>query len=225
MNHHPQPDVMLEYAQGNILSPLSVMVAAHLEVCKECRDQYTKTLEKLTKPDAEVFQVPSDEMNSALNNIFNMIDQGVEEIKPAKELSPFEITVAGQVIPLPRSMSFLKDQVIPWKEFGKQNAIAPVISQENGRFYLIYMGPGETVPHHDHNGREFSYVVAGTYNDGISNFSSGDFSVFKKGDQHTPHATSDDGCLVVSWVEGRLNFFTGIFKPLNRILWWYLHKA
>jgi putative transcriptional regulator len=122
-------------------------------------------------------------------------------------------------------MSFLKGRQIPWKEFGKNNAIAPVVMSQKGNFYLIYIGPGEIIPQHDHSDIEYSYLVAGSYNDGITTFKTGDFSVSKHGQIHSPQATSDDGCLVISWVEGRLNYFRGFLKPLNSILWWYLHKA
>jgi putative transcriptional regulator len=225
MTHHPHFELIKKYAQGELTTPLSVMLSAHLETCQACRLSYHDIVkQEAVQLDQCAEEISESELDAAFNSLIELTADTPADV-PVEASDPASIKVAGQVVELPKSMSFLKDQIIPWKEFGKKNAIAPVATSQNGQFYVIYIGPGESVPQHDHTGLEYSYVVAGSYNDGISNFETGDFAVSTNGYSHSPAATSDDGCLVISWVEGRLNFFQGILKPLNPLLWWYLHRA
>lgn len=223
---HPQESLLQAYTQGSLISPIATMVAAHLEVCDYCQTAYQQMLNS----EAQDMEKGTHFLSQKeMDNSFEMLMNKVTTIKPETTMIRSEeavkIEISGQIIQLPSAMNFLRDQKIPWKEFGKKNAIAPVSMGPEGNFYLIYIGPGESVPQHDHSGLEYSYVAAGSYDDGITTFNTGDFSVSGSGYSHSPTATSSDGCLVISWVEGRLNYFDGIFKPLNSLLWWYLHRA
>lgn len=231
MIHHPNDTLILKFSKAEIFSPLASMVSAHIEKCYECREKYQNYLnqesleEQNSKNDADL---NGNDIANALHLVMNKIGKENDILSPPKrieEVEDFFIEVSGEKIQLPRSMNFLKKQTIPWKEFGKKNAIAPVVVTKEGTFYLIYIGPGEAVPHHGHTEIEYSYVAAGAFEDGLSSYETGDFSFTNNTHYHTPKALSDDGCLVISWVEGRLNFFTGFLRPLNNLLWWYLHKA
>jgi putative transcriptional regulator len=223
MNHHPDKILLEKYSAAELGGPLTSMISLHLEQCEECKVHYQQIFKSSANTLAEE-KLSFDGLD--LDLAFQKLTQKIHETNKTEFVSQtndIKITFNDKVFSLPNSLKFLNEQVIPWKEFGKQNAIAPVLSTKDGNFYLIYMGPGETVPTHSHTHVEYSYVLSGEYHDGQSTYSTGDFSINKT--VHTPMATSDDGCLVLSWVEGRLNFFQGIFKPLNSILWWYLHRA
>jgi len=226
MIHHPKNEVIEKYAAGELFPHLDTMVSAHIEVCQECRLGYKRIVEKNSRHFSSLSSDFSNlELDSAFDSIMNKVAIQNNDSKNEETSGNVAVNVSGQVIHLPRSMNFLKDRQVPWKEFGKKNAIAPIVMSPKGNLYLIYIGPGESVPQHNHSGIEYSYVVAGSYDDGISIFNTGDFSSSTHEIGHSPRATSEDGCLVISWVEGRLNYFNGFFKPLNAILWWYLHRA
>lgn len=225
MIHHPAKSIVSKFATGELLTPLASMISAHLELCSECKQQYKDLLDiEADQFKNEPVQLSDKEVNDAFSLFMNNIDSKKESL-PKAENESFILNVSGENIILPHSLSFLKEQKITWKEFGNKNAIAPVITSKEGNFYLIYIGPGESVPEHSHTEIEYSYVVAGSYEDGISKYETGDFSYTDRTHRHSPHATSHDGCLVISWVEGRLNYFKGILSPLNSLLWWYLHRA
>ncbi len=226
MMQHPQVHFIQAFAKGDLPSPVATMVSAHLEICEDCQSSYREMIRLESKVlENEIYNLGKSELDKAFESVMGKIDSEMSKAPENLSNENIKIEISGQVIELPRAMNFLKDQKIAWKEFGKKNAIAPVSVGARGNFYLIYIGPGESVPHHDHSGLEYSYVAAGSYDDGISNFNTGDFSVSSSGYTHSPRATSADGCLVISWVEGRLNYFGGILKPLNSLLWWYLHRA
>lgn len=224
MNFHPENELIKSFARGSLVSPLGIMVSAHVNTCSECSRQYQNYIQEFAEElESETFILDGQELEDNFLSVMNKINN--DQTIASNKINKFKLDVSGQVIELPAAMNFLADQKISWKEFGKKNAIAPVSVSKEGNLYLIYIGPGESVPHHDHSGIEYTFVAAGSFDDGIASFTTGDFSVSKSGYSHTPKATSSDGCLVISWVEGRLNYFNGILKPLNSILWWYLHRA
>lgn len=225
MIHHPESNLLFKFSKGELSSALSSMISAHLNQCLECQSSYRKSIEE----DSHIFSslsgdLTASEIDSAFDSLMNKIDEksNRDYFIASNNVS---VSIAGETFELPDSFGFLKDQEISWKEFGKKNAIAPVITSKEGNFYLIYIGPGESVPEHSHTNIEYSYVAAGSYSDGISTYQTGDFSFTNQTHRHSPVATSSDGCLVISWVEGRLNYFKGILSPLNSLLWWYLHRA
>lgn len=225
MTHHPQTELMTKYSIGDVPSYLASMVSAHLDLCEECRLNYSHSIKKEShKMELESYDLSDADINDAFEFVMKKISLPIS-VTNENQISDNSFNVGGQVIQLPRSLNFLKERQILWKEFGKNNAIAPIAITPQGNLYLIYIGPGERVPEHNHSNIEYSYVVAGSYDDGHSVYNTGDLSFSNHETSHSPMATSDDGCLVVSWVEGRLNYFGGFLKPLNSILWWYLHRA
>jgi len=226
MNHHPKPDVLKQFANGEIVTPLASMVSAHVGVCEHCHALYQEFLAEQER-DFKIGEsiISSSELKESFDSLMTQVAHSDLSQTHNSESDKVEISVSGENFILPDTFNFLKDLNIPWKEFGKRNAIAPVVTSVLGNFYLIYIGPGEQVPEHAHSNNEYSFVVSGSYKDGKTTFVDGDFAVFEKDHTHTPTAVSADGCLVVSWVEGRLNFFKGILSPLNSFLWWYLHRA
>lgn len=225
MKHIFDDKILKQYASGELNSAISALVSSHLENCKECSLKYEQLINQEADQTLEkTVDLSADIQDQIFAKLLGQIENP-DQITPENNEQPFTVDVSGYKIELPKSLSFLKHHQLNWKEFGKKNSIAPVSMSKEGNFYLIYIGPGESVPRHDHTGIEYSYVVAGSYEDGVSSFTTGDFTISSKGHLHSPKATSEDGCLVVSWVEGRLNYFNGIFKPLNSLLWWYLHRA
>lgn len=226
MNHHPHSDLLSQFAKGELVTPLSSMISAHIELCSDCKKAY----KLLTDQEGEDLVCAQNEMSAkdldaSFEGFLDLIERQTAKNARSEGSEGAVVDVLGRSFHLPKAFGFLRGQQFEWKEFGKKNAVAPMSFSQGGTFYLIYIGPGERVPEHGHSGSEFSYVAAGSYEDGISKYETGDFSLFDSSQTHSPVATSSGGCLVVSWVEGRLDYFKGILKPLNPLLWWYLSRA
>ncbi len=223
MLYHPENLVLNKYADGQLEPGISLLVTNHINHCQQCRNYISQKTDELSN---RLFEEVSEKENSddAFNDILNLLD---EEEKTSEVVEDNVITVNfhDRKFELPKSMAFVKDTEVKWKEFGKECGVAQLSSGENGGLFFIYVGPGETIPDHGHSGREYSYVVAGSYQSNGQDLTTGDFSTFTESDHHAPVATSDDGCLVISWVENRLNFLPGILSPLNRLFWWYLKRT
>ncbi|MDP9191199.1 MAG: cupin domain-containing protein [Acidobacteriota bacterium] len=86
---------------------------------------------------------------------------------------------------------------------GKWSAVAPgarmkVLSKESGRMtFLIDLDPHATVPAHDHEGGEDSYVVRGSCRIGALALDTGDFHHADATAHHGDVVASADGCLLL----------------------------
>ncbi|WP_417335827.1 cupin domain-containing protein [Halobacteriovorax marinus] len=225
VGYHPDHKILEKYATGDLGVGISLLVSAHLDHCEQC----SRHVSQLTADAVNSFMEPvtdiSYNLDSELDQLIGSIDTEVLNKSSVQREEDGKVTFLDKTFTLPRSMAYLASKELNWKEFGKNSRIAPVETTEEGNLYFIYLDKNEEVPQHGHEGIEYSYVAAGSYGSQSDIFNTGDFSSFDSQIIHTPKALSDDGCLVISWVEKRLNFFTGIFSPLNKIMWWYLHKA
>lgn len=224
--YHPDIKLLEEYVAGDLASGVSLLISTHLTDCEQCQREAAK----LTKSSAhELFEseaqaLDSNELDMAFDSLFENIEEVTPPLKDRTKTKPF-VKFGDKIIPLPEKLAFAAQKELTWKEFGNDCGVAQITDGIGGGLFFIYMGPGETVPEHGHSGCEYSYVVDGYYYSEGTKLSNGDFSVFNESDIHSPATASDEGCLVISFVENRLNFFQGLLAPLNRLLWWYLKRS
>ncbi|EPZ49246.1 anti-sigma factor, putative, ChrR family [Bacteriovorax sp. BAL6_X] len=226
--YHPDIELIKRFVTGELEAGPGLLVKAHLNNCEDCRIQAESEFES----QANNFFYTNSNLKlekDVTDDIFNFILDKAECTKAKVESNnihkPPIVKFQNKTFSLPETFSFISDKDISWKEFGKNSAVAQVTSGKTGGLYFIYLGPGETIPKHGHHGREYSYVLDGYYSSNGHKLDTGDFSTFEESDIHEPSTTSEDGCLVVSWVENRLNFLHGVFTPLNQLLWWYLKRS
>ena len=221
-SHHPSSDLLDQFVRGDLDGSLSSIVSSHVEHCSSCKKSL-KSSEQNLSLQAFNFESPlsSSEMSEAWNKLHSRL--GSVEPKSFDFKCQTEIEILGLKFELPRSLKKIISKPIKWMPFGKGGRISK-LGNENGKsLFLIYLPPNEEVPMHSHEGMEFSYVISGNYSADGLHFETGDFSCSSESVTHAPKAGSEDGCLLLSSVENRLNFIQGWLKPLNRLLWWFLN--
>jgi len=88
-------------------------------------------------------------------------------------------------------------------EEGKWSVLAPgarmkMLSKEAGRMtFLVDLDPHATVPAHDHDGGEDSYVVRGSCQIGALGLNTGDFHHVEATAHHGDVVASAEGCLLL----------------------------
>lgn len=223
MKHHPSNEVLKKYAEAELNESLSSVVSAHIEQCSMCRSS-VNSIEKFLATDLYSKTSPSQEsLDSIWSNITGKLDAKPRQEKSSDLSKPTHITVGDQTFEMPRSLRNINLPDMKWMSFGREGKIARLKGDESSSLLLIYLGPNEEVPLHSHSGAEYSYVISGSFAASGTVFETGDFAFSDNTDVHTPKATSPDGCLLVSNVEERLNFFQGLLKPLNWIFWKFLN--
>jgi putative transcriptional regulator len=190
INHHPNQDILQEYAAGKMNAGAALVTACHLEVCAACRrevallDTIGGVLLDQTKPVA----LSEGAVATALARIGN-------EAPPTSAGKEAKLPGFLERFALPRS---LKGQPI-----GSRRWVAPGIwfaplEMENASrslTYLVYAGRNTTLPRHTHEAREFTALLSGSYGDDLGMFAAGDFSEAHNDQWHAPSVTRDDSCL------------------------------
>ena len=173
INHHLSDEFLVEYANGSLPSPESLVVGSHLAICTECRAR-VETFENVSAvlmEDGDLEKVEPD----ALDAVLAMIDS------PAKEDAAPQIEFDRdtlEVIPPPLRDylgSSLSD--LDWKRTGRGIEEASLVRQDDVRISLLRIRAGQKVPLHTHAGEEYTLVLSGSYTDGGARFAKGDVSV------------------------------------------------
>ena len=211
IKHHPNTNILFEYAAGSLGLAQSIAVAAHLHFCPHCRQQVGAFEElgaavMLNADDPEV----SDEL-------FDSIMQKVESEDSMPAAAPKQ---ADQPHDSLRGLPSVVAQIIgkksnlQWKKLSKSLQIAPLkTGQHRCEVSLHKINAGGKVMSHDHKGLEYTLVLKGSFSDENGVYHPGDFLLKQPGEEHRPYATANRDCLCLTVVEAPVKF-TGIFSRL-----------
>lgn len=123
----------------------------------------------------------------------------------AEAVSPVEppALVRAKVMEAIRNVPGAHESRTVRAEEGKWSVMAAgarmkVLSKESGRMtFLVDLDPHATVPAHDHEGSEDSYVVRGSCHIGALALNTGDFHHVESTAHHGDVVASADGCLLL----------------------------
>lgn len=205
IRHHPEKDMLLEYAAGSLPWALSLGVAAHLQLCPRCRQQH----EQLNVIGSSLLQDSEREQpgEGTFERLMSRIDSSTSDSSPAEATRP----VAQKKLPadpalasLPKVIRKLVSDNLPlkWRRVSpalKMMRLKSGQDQYEVAFHRICRG-GRTAEH-DHRGQEVILVLHGSFSDADGVYTPGDFLVRQPGEVHRPIATEDQECLCLSIVE------------------------
>ncbi len=186
-HHHPADDVLTAYAAGALEPGFGLVVAAHLEVCAQCRGR-VGAFEAVSG--SALAELPeADVAPDALAKVMSRLDEA-PAARPAADGRSF----------LERLPLKPKRWVAPgvWVA-GVDTPHAP-----NNRVYVLSVAPGMPTARHEHSGAEFCTVLKGAYRDEIGLFAAGDFAAAYGDLNHHPVVEGDEACLCLFATEGRL---------------------
>ena len=218
---HPSSDLLKKFAEAQIDGAISSVVSAHTEHCSLCLRALRGLELQLS---SQVFNADSQMSTTQLDDAWKKISSRLTaDTDATKNLDiQSELQLDGCKFVLPKALRQWCKVPLKWVAFGKGGKICKVGDEKGRSLFLIYLAANEEVPLHSHAGHEHSYVISGRYSaDGVD-YNTGDFSCSAEDVTHAPKAGSDGGCLLLSSVETRLNFFHGLLSPLNGPLWWVL---
>jgi putative transcriptional regulator len=190
INHHPQPDLLYDYAAGTLPEGLALAVATHLALCPDCALQVHR-MERLGG--ALLDEVAPEEVSDhLLDAVMARLD---EPVPVAPRASLDRDTLAVVPSPLRRYLGrSLGD--LPWRSVGRmfQEFRLP-LSSSGMKASLMRLRPGILMPQHTHRGNEYTMVLAGGYQDAGKAFGPGDFDAKDRADKHQPVVDADGECI------------------------------
>ncbi|WP_041522078.1 ChrR family anti-sigma-E factor [Gilvimarinus agarilyticus] len=227
ITQHPSGDWLSAYAAGSLPLGQSLCVAAHLEYCSQCRQNYSR----LSQLGGELMQTlePAPSQKLSLEALMARIDTQPEQ-------PPQDIEAEGlDLSPEPRQLSPDNNSGVPrslrklipngydklkWSRISWSIRSAELCRDDKGlKVELLRIKPGGASPKHTHLGDELTMVLQGSFSDEEGVYHAGDFMACDQTDTHTPVASVDRECICLTVTQAPIQlsgFFGRWFNPLLR---------
>lgn len=236
--HHPDNNLLLEYAAGTLDWGLSLAVSAHLHMCNQCRQQVLH-LNHIGGALLEMApaELPSRETFRRLMGKIEQFQAGDDD-NPAPGFRPAK-NIGARIAKIDRNISddaafgnlpkvlrkLLQDPGLKWEKFSKYVRIARPATGQNGFEVFFYrIARGGSMPQHSHSGLEVTLVLNGCFSDVDGIYAPGDFLIREGDEDHAPTATEDQECLCLC-IEAAPIVFSGLRGWLNRPLSYFRESS
>ena len=217
MNKHPDSELLLEYASGNLSPAPIVAVTTHLHYCETCRDLVAAMQEvggTLLGELGEQKQASIETIDNLLEQVMSAIDKsdadnGQQGSDGATSVGKMQRPRAAQthddddelLAKLPRFiMRFVPEDRLRWQNrFPSLWRIPLSVGDDSHETTLFRINAGDKTPVHSHKGQELSLVLSGSFSDqhGIS-YQQGDFLVRPAGEEHCAYAAPNEDCICLN---------------------------
>ena len=204
--HHPQEDLLLRYASGELREIKSLLVATHLAYCPACR---ARVAVFEAQCGAWFDETPATPADGRLDTLLERLHGQLDTTPPAFVPPPMPVP-ADAARPVPEPLrSWLEGPMMEraWK------AVSPgVWLSEWGReaggssVCLLRMGPGAPVPAHHHTAAEILLVLQGAFRDEYGQFQLGDVIEYAPDSDHHAVGNESGECICLFLLDGEIVF-------------------
>lgn len=223
---HPSTELLNQFVQGELVTGKSVVVSAHMELCKSCRAK-SKELQALAVSSWVDLGNATQSDQSSEADYSSMVASIVKspQIKsqPVEELIEVDIDVLNHSIKLPKVLAKAVSQGLQWKKVASGISEAQLFLDNETLCEFIYMAPGCQVPVHTHLGSESTLVLDGSFEDELGEYKASDFVILDAQHNHQPR--SKEGCLCFAVLDSPLKFTEGLARLMNPINRYKFKKA
>lgn len=204
IGHHPEDELLLGLAAGRLAPGAGLVVAVHVEGCRECRAQ----LHTLQAAGGALLEqvTPVAPAPGSWERTLARIDAPV----PAAT-SPVSTALGNAPAAWPAGVQWPASlrgcAVSRWRWMGPDMRFARVrVPEDEGSVFLLRIGAGRSLPRHTHRGTELTQVLSGSFDDGRAVFSAGDFDAADGDVHHQPVVRAGDECICLAWLDAPLRF-------------------
>ncbi|GAA5524476.1 anti-sigma-E factor ChrR [Microbulbifer aestuariivivens] len=213
IRHHPDQNMLLEYAAGSLPWGMSLAVSSHLQLCPQCRQQHEdlNDIGGALLNESEPQIVETDAFAKLMGRLDQEQHQAQDEDTGPTEVEeppvPTQPKKAGAdpiLANLPKVVGKLvsSNRPLKWKRVSSALRTSRLATGQD-RYEVAFQRicRGGRVAEHDHRGREVTVVLVGSFSDADGVYCRGDFLLREPGDVHRPIATQDQECLCLSVLE------------------------
>ena len=213
--HHPNDELLLACAAGNLATGAAIVVAAHLEACAQCRAS-VHLFEGVGGAMLESIE-PAVMAPEALARTLARIDK---QQTPASRDAPPACTRPSLPPGLtwPRGLQQCAVSRWHWLGPGVRWSRVKVPHDGDANVFLLRIGPGKSLPRHTHSGVELTQVLCGSFDDGRALFAAGDFDAADDAIHHQPVLQAGGECICLASVKGHLVFDGAIARVIGSLV-------
>ena len=211
IEHHPGEQLLIAYAAGASGEAVSLLVATHLALCRDCRRAVAQAehaggalLDSLE---------PAPLSESALANVMSRLNGA--EAKPASPPSVHKTFKAPE--PLRSYLGGDLDSV-DWIVVTRGLSYRPVLKRKYANAQLVRSKPGHGISLHTHRGEEFSLVLTGGYSDATGHYVRGDVQIATPDLTHHPVADAGEDCVTLAVANAPLAFRNPLVGLLAKLM-------
>ncbi|NVK35174.1 MAG: cupin domain-containing protein [Rhodobacteraceae bacterium] len=212
VRHHLDKNTLMRFASGDLDDAFSVVVASHLAMCEECRNEL-RMAEDIGGSLIES-EEPAELAPGALERIMSSIDVAEAPLQRRESLA--RDVFADVPLPLRRYVGNRLDE-IAWKTAAPGVKRKRIEVDGSSSLYLLHIGPNKVVPEHGHGGAEMTLILSGSYQDALGRFQPGDIADLDEHIEHQPRVEPDAPCICLVATETQTRFkgfFSRLLQPL-----------
>ena len=213
--NHPSLSFLDQLVSGNLDDTVSMVISSHTGSCKRCQDYMTKKEELLAN---DLFISMPEQVTNVpdFSNLQESIMNSAEDTMTTAELPKLDniLQFKNKKIDLPANLQNMKKHMTPWKSFGSIS-YSKIDVHGASNMYFVHFEPGVKISEHSHEGNEYAYVLAGSFQDQHNEYITGDFASFSHDDSHHPYTEDPDGCMLLVSIDGPFVFKEGWARLLN----------
>lgn len=208
ITHHIPDPLLRAYATGSLPHVFSVVVAAHVSLCDDCRAraEAEDMAGGVVLDDLAPAPVDTDLRARTL--------AALDDAPPAPE----PIRASG-IFPAP-VMRATGGKPPDWHMLGGGIRQQILHADREGSLRLLYIPPGRAVPEHGHRGMEMTLVLQGSFSDSEGRFGVGDVELADGDLDHQPMAGPGAPCICLAATDAPLRFhqfLPRLLQPIFRI--------
>ncbi len=212
--HHPKNTTLAEFAAGTLDEGRSLVIAAHLTMCGECRE-FVAAMEEAggqmldaTEPAA----MPEGALALAMTRL------GLEQPRQRLLRKGSPLAAVWQ----PEKNELLGYGLGPWRWVspGLHYRSVKVPAKSDTRVFMLKAVPGLKIPQHKHTGTELTCVLSGAFIHEGGRYGAGDCDDADQDVDHSPVIDEGEACICLVAMQGDIKmtgFFGRMIQPLIRI--------
>jgi len=212
--HHPEAELLVDYAAGALGEAESLVVATHLALCPDCRHE----VERFEAVGGAMLQEIEPAALSAASRdaVMARLDDVIAapEVAAARRTPPEAL--AGLKLPQPLR-SYLGEAGPNWRRVIAGLAEHQLLAGPH-RAVLLRIDPSVAMPTHTHRGREHTLVLAGGFTDAAGHYLRGDFRSTDPSITHQPVADPGEPCICLAITTAPLRLTGRLARLLNPFL-------
>ncbi|MDA0786672.1 MAG: ChrR family anti-sigma-E factor [Proteobacteria bacterium] len=208
IHHHPEDELIVAYAAGELDEAWSLLIATHAALCPACRSQI-QTAEALGAallediPPAEMATLADDAFEKTLARAALTVDDSPPVSNPLSA-APGDVPVLPQPL---RGYAGGDVGSLKWRRLGSSAFHVPLVARRGApTARLLRIPAGTAVPEHGHNGLELTMVLAGSFVDEGARFARGDVETADSDLEHQPRAEAGTDCICLAVTDAPLRF-------------------
>jgi putative transcriptional regulator len=211
-NHHPDPSTLVGYSAGALATAFSAVVAAHLEVCADCRAQ-VRTADRVGAHLLEQQEGAPLAPGARDALLARLQAEPAPQPPPPPRVSP---PLSGDLLP-PTLQRYFGERysALRWRMIGPGIHYIRAEGVEAGHLMLLRTAPGRSVPMHTHGGGELTLILQGAYQDALGHFAPGDVADLDSEVEHQPVTLPGVPCICVAATDAPLRFSGWLARMLQ----------